>query len=130
MILARAPRDPTLPGPPLLEALHEPAGRAGLDGAILAANGAWREALGRARRLPAEWNLYLALGRARAEGRAEVPVPADERRATIAMAGERLFLGRRGTPPPAPLRLGGPGPPGPAGGSPLRTPPDPRPGPV
>ena len=107
MILRRS--SPTLEATTLLEALHEPACLARLDGAIVGANAAWREALGPARRLPAEWNLYLALGRARAEGWAEVPAPADERRATIAMAGERLFLVRLEATPPAPVAMDGPG---------------------
>ncbi|HEY2481794.1 MAG TPA: histidine kinase dimerization/phospho-acceptor domain-containing protein, partial [Caulobacteraceae bacterium] len=109
MILRKPAGAPALPAAALLEALDEPACLAGLDGAIVAANAPWREALGPARRLPAEWNLYLAFNRARDEGRAEVAAPMDERRATIATAGERLFLVRLQAPPPAPVAIDGPG---------------------
>ncbi len=98
-----------LPAAALLEALREPACLARLDGAIVAANAAWSQMGGPARRLPAEWNLYLALNRARADGWAEVSGPAEGRRATIAMAGERLFLVRLEATPPAPIAMDGPG---------------------
>jgi two-component system cell cycle sensor histidine kinase/response regulator CckA len=109
MILRKPNGELALPAASLLEALQAPACVARLDGVIAAANLAWTEACGPARRLPEAWNLYLALNRARDEGRAEAPAPIDARTAVITMAGERLFLVRLETPPAAPVAMDGPG---------------------
>src|SRR5258708_27920800 len=80
----------------MLGALEGPACLCALDGAILAANGAWREALGPGRRPPAHWNLYPAFSAARTLGRGETAARLGDvnQTVTVAKVAERLFLVR------------------------------------
>ena len=80
----------------LVQALDEPAAICVTDGLILAANAAWREAVGSARRLPKNGGgLFAALSDARKGGRGEGRMRAGkaERQATITLMGpDRLLL--------------------------------------
>ncbi len=86
----------------LIGALPEAAALVAADGAILAANGAWRDALGAGQRLPKPaGGLFAAFARARREGRGEGVLRHDEteRSASVAAIGAGRFLVRLGQPP-------------------------------
>jgi len=95
----------------MLGALEGPSCLCALDGAILAANGAWREALGPSRRPPADWRLYPAFTAARTLGRGEAAVRLGDapHTVTVAKVGERRFLVRAQAAAVAPARREGPG---------------------
>ena len=80
----------------LVQALDEPAAICVTDGLILAANTAWREAVGSGRRLPKNGGgLFAALSDARSVGRGEGRIRAGktERQAVITLMGpDRLLL--------------------------------------
>ncbi len=93
----------------VLEALEGPAALCGLDGAILAANSAWKVRVGEARRLPsAAGGLFAAFTTARREGvgRGTLRLGAVEEAVSVAAAGPEHFLLRlaapAGAPTPAP----------------------------
>lgn len=97
-------------------ALSEPAAVCALDGAIEAANGAWREVVGPARRLPrAAGDLFAALLAARVGGRGQGALPCrqGDRLVEAARLGADHLLLRVRTPaeaPPAPSPSAGGGP--------------------
>ncbi len=79
----------------VLEALDEPLCVTGLDGAVIAANAAWRSLVGEAATPPRAWNLYAAFTAARREGRGEGEVMIGEERRpvqVVRLAGERFLL--------------------------------------
>ena len=78
-----------------IDALGEPAALTAADGRILAANQAWRDTLGEARRLPKDAALFSALVRARKGevGEAVIVVAGQDRSALAArVAGGRLLV--------------------------------------
>ncbi|PVM87051.1 cell cycle histidine kinase CckA [Caulobacter radicis] len=78
-----------------IDALGEPAALTAADGRILAANRAWRDTLGEARRLPKDAALFSALVRARKGevGEAVILVAGQDRSALAArVAGGRLLV--------------------------------------
>jgi len=83
-----------------LAALDEPAAMCGIDGAVLAANEAWRALCGASRKLPAGVGMFGAFNDARREGRgaAALRVGAGERPVTIASLGAQRFLLRLAAP--------------------------------
>ncbi len=95
----------------LIDALSEPAAIAAADGRIQAANGAWRNLLGAAARLPktgaSASSLFSALTAARREGLGQASIRAQgvEHQATVAALGERRYLVRLAGPPADPLAL-------------------------
>jgi two-component system cell cycle sensor histidine kinase/response regulator CckA len=102
------PREKAGEAAAMLEALASPAALATIDGAIIAANEAWRrEGLAR-RRVPADWDLFAAFNAARAGGRGEGRVSrgGGEWLATVASAGAAGFLVRldRGEPTASPAQ--------------------------
>jgi len=100
--LLRAPEAPAEePGlEAILDALPEPAAAAAVEGRILAANGPWRELLGRSGRLPAAPSLYAALAAARRgePGEGRLMAGGEERTARVSAVGERLLLIRLAEP--------------------------------
>ncbi|HQN51595.1 MAG TPA: histidine kinase dimerization/phospho-acceptor domain-containing protein, partial [Phenylobacterium sp.] len=95
----------------LIDALSEPAAIAAADGRIQAANGAWRNLLGAAARLPktgaSASSLFSALTAARREGLGQASIRAQgvEHQATVAALGERRYLVRLAGPPADQLAL-------------------------
>jgi len=89
----------------VLEALEGPAALCGLDGAILAANSAWKARVGEARRLPsAAGGLFAAFTAARRDGigRGSLRLGAVEEPVSVAAAGPEHFLLRLAAPASAP----------------------------
>ena len=84
----------------LIDALSEPAAVAGPDGRLQAANGAWREVIGSAGRLPRSGasaaSLFAALTAARRgeTGRASIRTGGGEHEAIVSPMGPRRFLVR------------------------------------
>ena len=79
----------------ILEALDEPLCVTGVDGAVIAANPAWRSLVGEAPVLPHAWNLYGAFTAARREGRGEGEAMIGEERRPVQvarMAADRFLL--------------------------------------
>ncbi len=95
----------------LVEALSEPAAIAAADGRIQAANGAWRDVLGAATRLPkgggSAANLFSALTAARRglTAQASIRSRGAEHNATISPLGARRYLVRLAAGPAEPLAL-------------------------
>ncbi len=94
-----------------IEALPEAAAIAGADGRVIAANGAWRAALGDMRRLPRNGHvapgLFAALAKARKGeiARASVKVALEEWPVSVAPLGSGRFLLRLVPAAHEPLRL-------------------------
>jgi two-component system cell cycle sensor histidine kinase/response regulator CckA len=93
-------RPPRLDAAAILEAFEGPACLTTVDAALLGTNSAWRREWGTPRRLPSNWNLYVAFNAARAgkSGEAFTSAGEGERAIVVAMAGHNLFLVR--APPP------------------------------
>ena len=79
----------------LVQALDEPAAACVSDGLIVAANGAWRDTVGSARRLPKNGGgLFAALTDARRDGRGQGAMKSGkaERQTSITLIGQDRFL--------------------------------------
>jgi two-component system cell cycle sensor histidine kinase/response regulator CckA len=94
----------------LIDALPGPAALVAADGAIAAANGAWRDRLGAGRRLPRPAGaLFAAFLQARRDGQGEGALGQGgvEHRAWVSAVGPRRFLVRLDPlPAPAPIDAG------------------------
>ena len=102
LALLRAPDAPAEePGlEAILNALPEPAAAASVEGRILAANGPWRDLVGRSARLPSAPSLYAALAAARRgeAGEGRLVAGGEERAVKVSAVGERLLLIRLAEP--------------------------------
>ncbi|WP_414694163.1 cell cycle histidine kinase CckA [Phenylobacterium sp.] len=108
---AEPANDPELSPEALLESLPEPTALVAADGRIHACNGAWRNTVGMAPRLPKNGasgtGLFAGLAAARRgeTGRASLKIAGEDRLAEITPAGARRFLVRLLAGGPEPLRL-------------------------
>ena len=107
LALLRAPEGPAEePGlEAILNALPEPAAAAAVEGRIIAANGPWRELVGRSGRLPAAPSLYAALAAARRgdAGEGRLTAGGEERTLKVSAIGEKLLLVRLAEPSVRPV---------------------------